>query len=588
MTLETLLAQPMPQSLGRALLHFLWQGSLLGSLLWIVRRITRPSAARVRYAAASLIMLMMPAVLIVTVQWDIRREPTSIASTARPRPAAPVAIPREGVVYDPPAVTPVAGIAGWFVCIWVSGVVLLSARSAGGWLRAQQLKHFSSPASSELEAMMRRLKRMLRVSAPVRVCTSALTQVPTVIGWIRPYILLPLTALTSLNESQIEAILAHELAHIRRYDYALNLLQTAIETMLFYHPAVWWVGKQMRVERENCCDDIAVAVCGSAFAYAQALAELEGVRSEDHRLAIAATGGDLLARIRRVLGQHDPSSPSLGIVAAAALALVITLTPTLVSLRAAPQEPPPAFEVASVKRDISGQPGPVYNMFPPQFRVERATLKSLIQMAYRVHDFQVLGGPGWSNSDRYNIEAKIPGNPVLNERYRTLQLRRLQTLLQDRFKLALHREMKELPIYELTVAKGGAKLDPPNCIQRNPGDPIAPGKTMTDYCGWGGWYPGRYEATTANMTDLAGGLSDLLERIVVDKTGITGMFHLHLTFTPDDSTIRLPDIPGAPPPPVDGPNIFTALQEQLGLKLEAAKGPVEVLVIDSVERPSEN
>jgi uncharacterized protein (TIGR03435 family) len=111
---------------------------------------------------------------------------------------------------------------------------------------------------------------------------------------------------------------------------------------------------------------------------------------------------------------------------------------------------------------------------------------------------------------------------------------------------------------------------------------------MRDYCGWGGWGIGRYEFTDGNMSDLAGGLSGMLERIVVDKTGIMGRFHLQLTYAPDDSVRRFADIPGAPEPPADAPNIFTALQEQLGLKLESAKGPVEVLVIDHVEKPSEN
>ncbi|HEY1760047.1 MAG TPA: TIGR03435 family protein [Bryobacteraceae bacterium] len=249
----------------------------------------------------------------------------------------------------------------------------------------------------------------------------------------------------------------------------------------------------------------------------------------------------------------------------------------------------PAFEVASIKPDVSGQPGPLFSLFPG-FTVERATLRSLVLMAYGIHDFQLSGGPGWINSDRYNIEAKAQPPATFSQEYRTLQNRRLQTLLQERFRLALHHETKELPIFELTVAKGGPNLQPTSCLQRDPGDrTIAPGKAMNDYCGFGGWSKSRYEATTGSMADLAGGLSGLLERIVVDKTGITGTYHIVLTFTPDDSTIRLPDLPGAPEqPPADGANIFTAIQEQLGLKLESAKGPVDVLVIDHAEKPSEN
>src|SRR5262249_35159064 len=153
------------------------------------------------------------------------------------------------------------------------------------------------------EGMLQRLKRRVAVSAVVYLGASLMVQVPMVIGWLRPCILLPVTALTGLSESQMEAILVHELAHIRRPDYLVNLLQTAIETLLFYHPAVWWVGKQMRIERENCCDDIAVVACGSAFEYAGALAEMEEIRGRAPAPALAANGGELLGRIRRILVQ---------------------------------------------------------------------------------------------------------------------------------------------------------------------------------------------------------------------------------------------------------------------------------------------
>jgi uncharacterized protein (TIGR03435 family) len=588
MRFETLLTHPAVQALGRALLHFLWQGSLLALLLWMVKSIA-PASTRLRYAAASLIMLMMPVALVVTVANDFPRvQPAAtIAPVISYHAHVSAATPREALLAGLPTRGPSAGISGWVVCLWIAGVLLLSLRATGGWMRVQRLKSRVLPASAELADIMTRLKQRLVISAPVCLYTSAIVQVPTVVGWLRPYILLPVTTITGLSESQLRAILAHELAHIRRHDYLVNLLQTAIETVLFYHPAVWWVGRQMRIEREHCCDDIAVAICGTAIEYAEALAELEQIRGRILEPALAATGGELLGRIRRLLGQQpseDSASRSLGtIAAAAALMLAIAAAPVVAQQ--------PAFEVASIKPDVSGQPGPLFELFPG-FHVERATLKSLVLMAYGVHDFQLSGGPGWINSDRYNIEAKAQAPAAFSQEYRMLQYQRIQTLLQDRFKLAVHRETKELPIYELTVAKGGPKLQPPNCIQRDAGDrTIAPGKGMSDYCGFGMTARGLVELTTATMGNLAGTFSAELSREVVDKTGITGTFHIHLTFTPDDSTVRLPDIPGLPSvsePPVDGPNIFTAIQEQLGLKLESAKGPVDVLVIDHVEKPSEN
>ena len=268
-------------------------------------------------------MLTMPIALIVTATWNSRSEPGRAAPAPRLPMQAPAATPQQTVYYAPASSAPHAGISGWAVCIWMIGVLLLSARVAGGWMGVRKLKRGASPADAELEDIVRRLQRRLRVSAPVRLCTSAAVRVPTAIGWLRPYILLPVTALTGLSEAQIVAILAHELAHIRRNDYLVNSLQTVIETLLFYHPAVWWVGRQMRLEREHCCDDMAVAVCGSAFEYASALAEMEQIRDRIPAPALAATGGDLLGRIRRVLGREDHRPRSLGGVAAAALALSI-------------------------------------------------------------------------------------------------------------------------------------------------------------------------------------------------------------------------------------------------------------------------
>ena len=148
---------------------------------------------------------------------------------------------------------------------------------------------------------------------------------PTVVGWLRPAILLPIAALASLSPAQVEAILAHELAHIRRHDYAVNVLQTIAETLLFYHPSVWWLSRRIRAEREHCCDDIAVALCGDAVGYAQALAELETWRTVSATMAMAATGGTLLDRVRRILQvplTDEPRSPSWAVTLA--LTLVFT------------------------------------------------------------------------------------------------------------------------------------------------------------------------------------------------------------------------------------------------------------------------
>lgn len=155
---------------------------------------------------------------------------------------------------------------------------------------------------ADLETKLRELARRMGIARVVELVESSAVTVPAVIGWLRPVILVPASALAGLSPQQLEAILAHELAHVRRHDYLVNLLQTVVETLLFYHPAVWWVSAQVRRERENCCDDLAVAVCGDRLGYARALANLEGLRSPSPRLALAADGGSLVDRVRRLVG----------------------------------------------------------------------------------------------------------------------------------------------------------------------------------------------------------------------------------------------------------------------------------------------
>ena len=165
--------------------------------------------------------------------------------------------------------------------------------------------------------------RRLHIGRAVRLLESTSVSVPTVIGWLRPVVLLPASAMAGLAPNQMEAILAHELAHIRRHDYIVNLFQTVVETLLFYHPAVWWLSRRIRAERENCCDDLAVSLCGDPVAYAAALAELEGLRSTTGDLVLAATGGSLLQRVRRLLGVPTHAGRAPGWLAAGVALLVV-------------------------------------------------------------------------------------------------------------------------------------------------------------------------------------------------------------------------------------------------------------------------
>jgi beta-lactamase regulating signal transducer with metallopeptidase domain len=227
----------------------------------------------------------------------------------------------------------------WLVGAWAIGVFGFSLRLLGGWLWIRWLvRRGSRPVEERWVESLKRLQHRLQIGRPVRLLESARLQVPLAVGWLRPVILLPVTALTGLPSDQLEAILAHELAHIRRYDYVVNLAQSVVETLLFYHPAAWWISARIRAEREHCCDDWAVEVCGDRLIYARALAALEVRRSTGWLLAPSARDGSLLFRIRRLLGASSPvERPASGLAGTLVLATVALLVVGLMLAPAAKQ-----------------------------------------------------------------------------------------------------------------------------------------------------------------------------------------------------------------------------------------------------------
>ena len=490
----------------------------------------------------------------------------------------------------------------WVVVIWLAGAMAFWVRLMGGWVVAARMRStLVRPAPPEWRRVLGDLGARIGLSRPVRLLVSALVEVPTVVGWLRPVVLVPVGALAGLPAEQMEALLIHELAHIRRHDYLVNILQSVAEALLFYHPAVWWVSGHIRAERELCCDDVAARASGDVLAYARALAELESYRPAHASAAIAANGGSLPDRIARLLGQSRPASQTnsgLGIIVTAIL-LVMTAFALFGQSDAAPR-----FEVASVKKNASS---PRFMAVRPRaggLTTENAPLRLLIQNAYGVQAFQISEGPAWIQSEGYDIEAKADGKAS-----RAQILLMLRSLLEDRFQLKLHRETKELPVYALTVARSGLKLQPPKeggCIPADPSGTLPPPSNTPRQrapgfpCGMPGvmMEPSgvRIEGGKVAMPDFIRVLSMVLGRPVLDRTGFAETFDVRLDFTPDEAAAGLPRSagPGDPessPPaadPASPPPIFAAIQEQLGLKLESVKGPVEVLVIDHVERPSQN
>jgi beta-lactamase regulating signal transducer with metallopeptidase domain len=249
----------------------------------------------------------------------------------------------------------------WLVCAWLAGVLLHLSRFAGAWLLVRRLRLSAAPVPERFEELLARVSGRLRVRRAVRLCQSALVEVPTVVGHLRPLILIPAGALLGLTPRQLEAVLAHELAHVRRYDYAVNLLQTAVETLLFYHPAARWLSRRVRAEREHACDDAAVEATGDVLLYARALAALEHLRAgakPPAALALAANGGSLMQRIQRLVnsGPRPRQSTRRSAAAAAALAAVTLLCGALAAHRAAASLGEPAADALSSKPAPSAAP----------------------------------------------------------------------------------------------------------------------------------------------------------------------------------------------------------------------------------------
>ncbi|NQU20499.1 MAG: HEAT repeat domain-containing protein [Candidatus Nealsonbacteria bacterium] len=355
---DQILAADWITRLGWTLLHSLWEIALVTAVLALLLSVLRRGSANVRYLTACGGLAVMAIVPMVTYGLLPESRAPAITASATAEDATPKPIdvvPAEDVTAaedvmeimgvpasgHPGEQTPVtsspatvvasdalqpttevpateqsqesslqqiaAVIAPWTpscVVAWFVGVFVVSMWNLGGWIAAQRLKRLgTNPVAEELSRRLSTLAERSGINRSVAIMKSLMVEVPVVVGWLWPMILLPAGILTGLTPAQLDAILAHELAHIRRHDYLVNLLQTVIETLFFYHPGVWWLSRQIRAEREHCCDDVAVAVCGNKVDYASALAAVEAGRATP-KMVMAARKADssTLGRIRRVLG----------------------------------------------------------------------------------------------------------------------------------------------------------------------------------------------------------------------------------------------------------------------------------------------
>ncbi len=591
-----------------ALANHLWQSTLLAAVAGVLTLALRRNHARTRYwlwLAAS-VKFLIPFSLLVSIGGSLGR-PAAI-SLAQPE----LSVVMEQISQPFPQAQAVAAAApaplashggflpAFLLTLWACGFLAVVCSWWRRWRRIRDAVRAASP---------------LDLEAGMPVLSSPAMLEPGVFGIFRPVLLLPEGITNRLAPAHLKAIVAHELCHVRHRDNLAAAIHMAVEAIFWFHPLVWWLGARLVEERERACDEEALRLGSEPEVYAESILKTCQFYLESPLTCVAGiTGSDLKKRVVRIMTQHLAKELSLGRkLLLAAAGLVVVAGPIVVGLVNAPpssaQSPPaaaaalPSFEVASIKPNKTGDRGGRLMIPPGRFSTSNVPLELLIEFAYNVKSSQVSGAPGWINSERYDIEAKMDDSTAgemqklgPDEREKRLRLM-VRSLLADRFKLVVTNQTKELPIYALVVAKNGPKLHQSAVEPAEPTNPESPGPKGPP-AGGHRIMMGRGQLTMygAPLSMLADALSRQTGRVVVDRTGLTGNYDLELKFAPDESQGQMfggagPD--GRPPmeaapPDVSGPSIFTALEEQLGLKLESQKGPVETLVIDHVERPSEN
>jgi bla regulator protein BlaR1 len=306
--------------IGWMLLHSSWQGAVVAMALALALRFFRSAPAQARYLAACVAMALMIALPAATVIPSVA--PVSHAIDGR-RPLSEVLaahdvyrifVARSWLTWIIPNFPTIVGL-------WMAGAGIFSVRLLGGFVLARRwMRRDSRPL---VWPSIDRLKERMGVGQAVALLESARVDAPMVIGWLRPAILVPVAALSGLAAPELDAILTHELAHIRRHDYLVNVLQCIVETLVFYHPATWWITHVIRREREHCCDDMAVAVSHDRLTYARALTALEGLRAPAFSLSPAANGGNLLVRVRRILKPQEESMKPISVLVGLVVVLAI-------------------------------------------------------------------------------------------------------------------------------------------------------------------------------------------------------------------------------------------------------------------------
>jgi bla regulator protein BlaR1 len=575
-----------------SLLAHLWQSTLCFIMAWLLTLALKNNRASVRYWVwlAASVKFLIPFSPLVRAGSELgsrilpAREHTRafsvveeisrpfISSAPSPKPATTL-----------PAFHPVlaALIGVWFLGFMITAICWLVS-----WRRIRTALRMATPLPLKLS--------IGAVSSPAHI-------EPGVFGIRRPVLLLPEGITKRLSQDQLDTVVAHELCHVRRRDNLTAAIHMLVEAIFWFYPPVWWIRTRLIEERERACDEAVLQAGTAAHVYAEGILNVCRFYVESPLdCAAGVTGSNLNKRITRILAEHAVRQLGwsrkllLGTAGAAALSLPIIFgllhaTRTWAQAVAEIAKDLPTFEVATVKPSISAGMMVMTKFTPDGIQIRNAPLILIIRQAAGLlnsNDDEVIGAPSWVKTEKYDIDAKVSESdvPKLNKLSRLERNEMMRSVLVDRFSFAAHRDIRELPVFELIAAKGGPKLK-----QAVPGDSYPNGlKDDLGQSSPGTMRIGRgtVDCQAIPITSLLEILTQLAGRTVVDKTGLTGKYDVKLRWSPEDSQ-RNADAGGHATDESDL-DFFTALQEQLGLKLIPAKGPVNALIVDHIEKPSDN
>jgi uncharacterized protein (TIGR03435 family) len=604
-----------------------WQSTLFAAVAALVAVILKRHSATLRYwvwFAASAKFLVPFAALVALGGYSSWRSVEVV-----PYREGPVLIETVGQPFSQDAVTlrmpPRRGrsvpAVNWLpaalLSLWAAGATLFLLRSLLQWRRVRAIAREAVPLTTGREVdILRSLEQTLGRGQPLPLrCTDSFLE-PGIFGIVRPALLWPRAIGERFTNEQMEAVIAHELCHLRRGDNLAALFHLVVQTVFWFHPLTWWIGKQLITERERACDEEVIRRGSERETYAESILKTCQFFVESPLACVSGvTGSDLKKRIEEIMTNETVTPGSMWKKALLTMAGVVAfITPVAVgALNPPPQTRElaapaslPAFEEVSIRpNDSAGRGGRGGQFQPTRWIAQNVTLKTILKGTFGrqgaggpttvvpLLDTQVIGGPDWLDADKFDIVAVTPAATQPTPPAQARQM--AQRALAERFKLKAHWETRELPVYVLTKERADGALGPglkptpdTECEAARgagaPAMPQTPGAPMPPPpCGAIQFGPGQLTARGAPMEWLAQTLTSVpvvtgIDRPVVDRTGIQGNYGFALKFAPA----------GATTPDPDRPELLTAIREQLGLKLEATRAPLEVLVIDSVEKPSAN